>query len=63
MDKEHDSTQVADAPRESKKKVHFHLYLDQSTADWLRQEREDNFMPVSASVALAVREYRKNREG
>lgn len=43
-------------------KVHFHLYLDTDTADWLRQEKKDNYMPISATVALAVRDYRKKRE-
>ena len=42
-------------------KVHFHLYLDTDTAAWLRREREENYMPISASVALAVREYRKTK--
>ena len=39
-------------------KIHFHLYLDVDTAAWLRKQREENFMPISTSVALAVREYR-----
>ena len=43
-------------------KVHFHLYLDKDTAEWLRQEKRENYMPISASVALAVREYRRRRE-
>jgi len=49
--------------RNKKKKVHFHLYLDADTAAWLRQEKLENYMPISATVALAVREYRKAREG
>ena len=43
-------------------KVHLHLYLDADTAAWLRKEREDNFMPISTTIALAVREYRKQKD-
>ena len=49
--------------RNKSKKVHFHLYLDADTAAWLRQEKLENYIPISATVALAVREYRKAREG
>jgi len=45
-----------------KEKVHFHLYLDKEIADWLRKQREENYMPHSASVALAVRDYRKRQD-
>jgi len=48
--------------KEKKEKVHFHLYLDKEIADWLRRQREENYMPHSASVALAVRDYRKRQD-
>ena len=43
-------------------KIHFHLYLDADTAAWLRQQREENFMPISTTVALAVRDYRLKKD-